>query len=116
LKRPGAAWHWLAAAESDEYTSWVSKFREAMRGFKLIPASRIIAGIGTERNIAMLICFVMGTIGDDLGSTFDNLHKAALIMQRGGGIGYDFSTLHPKDAPVRRVGANASGPLSFMDV
>ena len=37
-------------------------------------------------------------------------------MQQGGGIGYDFSTLRPKGAPVRGVGADASGPLSFMDV
>ena len=37
-------------------------------------------------------------------------------MQQGGGIGYDFSTLRPRGAPVRGVGADASGPLSFMDV
>jgi ribonucleoside-diphosphate reductase alpha chain len=37
-------------------------------------------------------------------------------MQQGGGIGYDFSTLRPKGAPVKGVGADASGPLSFMDV
>ena len=37
-------------------------------------------------------------------------------MQQGGGIGHDFSTLRPKGAPVRGVGADASGPLSFMDV
>ena len=37
-------------------------------------------------------------------------------MQQGGGIGYDFSTLRPQGAPVLGVGADASGPLSFMDV
>ena len=37
-------------------------------------------------------------------------------MQQGGGIGYDFSSLRPKGAPVKGVGADASGPLSFMDV
>jgi ribonucleoside-diphosphate reductase alpha chain len=37
-------------------------------------------------------------------------------MQQGGGIGYDFSTLRPKGARVHGVGADASGPLSFMDV
>ena len=58
----------------------------------------------------------MGDIDDDLGSIFDNLREAALTMQQGGGIGYDFSTLRPKGAPVRGVGADASGPLSFMDV
>ena len=37
-------------------------------------------------------------------------------MQQGGGIGHDFSTLRPQGAPVKGVGADASGPLSFMDV
>ena len=37
-------------------------------------------------------------------------------MQQGGGIGYDFSTLRPMGAPVKGVGADASGPVSFMDV
>ena len=61
-------------------------------------------------------CFVMGDIEDDLGSIFNHLREAALTMQQGGGIGYDFSSLRPKGAPVRGVGADASGPLSFMDV
>ena len=58
----------------------------------------------------------MGDIGDDLGQIFNHLKEAALTMQQGGGIGYDFSTLRPKGAPVKGVGADASGPLSFMDV
>jgi ribonucleoside-diphosphate reductase alpha chain len=44
------------------------------------------------------------------------LKEAALTMQQGGGIGYDFSTIRPKGAPVSGVAADASGPLSFMDV
>ena len=58
----------------------------------------------------------MGDIADDLGAIFANLREAALTMQQGGGIGYDFSTLRPKGAPVKGVSADASGPLSFMDV
>src|SRR4030095_11723597 len=42
--------------------------------------------------------------------------QPALTMQQGGGIGHDFSTLRPQGAPVMGVGADASGPLSFMDV
>jgi ribonucleoside-diphosphate reductase alpha chain len=51
-----------------------------------------------------------------MAGIFNHLKEAALTMQQGGGIGYDFSTLRPKDAPVKGVGADASGPLSFMDV
>ena len=52
----------------------------------------------------------MGTIPDDMGGIFAHLREAALTMQQGGGIGYDFSTLRPKGAPVKGVGADASGP------
>lgn len=58
----------------------------------------------------------MGRIEDDLSSIFENVKEAALTMQQGGGIGHDFSTLRPKGAPVKGVGADASGPVSFMDV
>ena len=61
-------------------------------------------------------CFVMGTIDDSMDGIFSHLREAALTLQQGGGIGYDFSTLRPKGAPVKGVGADASGPVSFMDV
>ena len=61
-------------------------------------------------------CFVMGTIPDSMPGIFDMLKEAALTMQQGGGIGYDFSTLRPKGEEVKGVGSDASGPLSFMDV
>ncbi|HKL65987.1 MAG TPA: adenosylcobalamin-dependent ribonucleoside-diphosphate reductase [Roseovarius sp.] len=105
----------LAAVES-EPDAWEERFYEALEDFKFLPAGRIIAGAGTGRKVTLFNCFVMGTIPDDMGGIFDNLREAALTMQQGGGIGYDFSTIRPKGAPVRSVSADASGPLSFMDV
>jgi ribonucleoside-diphosphate reductase alpha chain len=64
----------------------------------------------------MFNCFVMGTVPDSMGGIFEMLKEAALTMQQGGGIGYDFSTIRPKGADVKGVAADASGPLSFMDV
>ena len=71
--------------------------------FRFLPAGRIIAGAGTERRVTLFNCFVMGDIEDDLGSIFPHLREAALTMQQGGGIGYDFSTLRPKGAMVQGV-------------
>jgi ribonucleoside-diphosphate reductase alpha chain len=105
----------LAAPEKDP-TAWSEKFYDALSDFKVLPAGRIIAGAGTGRRVTLFNCFVMNTIEDDMGTIFDNLREAALTMQQGGGIGYDFSTLRPKGALVKGVGADASGPLSFMDV
>jgi ribonucleoside-diphosphate reductase alpha chain len=105
----------LAAVEKDP-TAWEQRFYDALDGFRFLPAGRIVAGAGTGRNVTLFNCFVMGTIPDSMGGIFDALREAALTMQQGGGIGYDFSTIRPKGAPVTGVAADASGPLSFMDV
>ena len=105
----------LAAAEVDP-AAWEAPFYEALRDFRFLPAGRILSGAGTSRRVTLFNCFVMGDIEDDLGSIFKHLREAALTMQQGGGIGYDFSSLRPAGAPVQGVGADASGPLSFMDV
>ena len=105
----------LAAPETDRST-WSDRFYRAMEGFRFLPAGRILAGAGTDRRVTLFNCFVMGSIPDDMEGIFQHLKEAALTMQQGGGIGYDFSTLRPRGAPVAGVGADASGPLSFMDV
>ncbi len=105
----------LASVEKDP-AQWEAKFLGAMTDFKFLPAGRIISGSGSGRRVTLFNCFVMGNIPDDMAGIFEHLKEAALTMQQGGGIGYDFSTLRPKGAPVRGVGADASGPLSFMDV
>ena len=92
----------VAAAERpDRRAYWEAKFAEALSGFRFIPAGRILAGAGTGRSVTLFNCFVMGTIPDDMSGIFEHLREAALTMQQGGGIGYDFSTLRPKGAPVR---------------
>ena len=95
---------------------WEARFFNALENFAFMPAGRILAGAGTERDVTLFNCFVMGTIPDDMAGIFESLKEAALTLQQGGGIGYDFSTLRPKGAPVKGVGADASGPLTFMDV
>ena len=105
----------LAAVE-ERPELWEERFYAALEDFAFLPAGRILSGAGTERRVTLFNCFVMGDIPDDLGGIFAHLREAALTMQQGGGIGYDFSGLRPKGALVRGVGADASGPLSFMDV
>jgi len=95
---------------------WEDKFYSILEDFKFLPGGRIIAGAGTGRNVTLMNCYVLGTIPDSMGGIFEMLKEAALTMQQGGGIGYDFSTLRPKGALVKGVDADASGPLSFMDV
>ena len=113
------SWRRVARALAEvevEAEHWEEQFYCALEDFKFLPAGRIAAGAGTARRVTLFNCFVMGTIPDDMSGIFDSLREAALTMQQGGGIGYDFSTIRPKGADVKGVGADASGPLSFMDV
>jgi ribonucleoside-diphosphate reductase alpha chain len=113
------SWQRIATALAEpekEPALWAERFYQALENFRFLPAGRVVAGAGAGRNVTLFNCFVMGTVPDDMAGIFTHLREAALTMQQGGGIGYDFSTLRPKGAPVKGVGADASGPLSFMDV
>ena len=109
----------LAAAQAEapeNRARWAHRFGEALTGYRFLPAGRILAGAGTQRSVTLFNCFVMGTIPDSMDGIFSGLKEAALTLQQGGGIGYDFSTLRPRGARVEGVGADASGPVSFMEV
>jgi ribonucleoside-diphosphate reductase alpha chain len=116
---PEDSWHRIAralAVVEAKPDDWEPRFYAALEGFKFLPAGRITAGAGTGRAVTLFNCFVMGTIPDNMAGIFQGLKEAALTMQQGGGIGYDFSTIRPRGAEVKGVAADASGPLSFMDV
>lgn len=106
----------LAAKEhARERNRFEAEFYEALEDWKFVPAGRIVAGAGTGRMVTLFNCFVMGTIPDSMDGIFSMLREAALTMQQGGGIGYDFTPIRPKTSRVKKLGADASGPLSFMD-
>jgi ribonucleoside-diphosphate reductase alpha chain len=108
--------HALAEVEPSDHTSWERRFFDIMRDFRFLPGGRIQAGAGTGRDVTLFNCFVMGTIEDSIPGIFRALEEGAVTMQRGGGVGYDFSTIRPAGARARTTGAVASGPVSFMDV
>src|SRR6204780_4030146 len=100
----------LAQAEAPgQRIARAQEFAHALAGHKFLPAGRILAGAGTGRSVTLFNCFVMGTIADSMDGIFSALREAALTLQQGGGIGYDFSTLRPRGAAVAGVGADASG-------
>jgi ribonucleoside-diphosphate reductase alpha chain len=107
----------VAEAEAPEARAkWAENFYRLLADYRFLPAGRILSGAGSGRSVTLFNCFVMGTLDDSMAGIFEGLKEAALTMQQGGGIGHDFSTLRPRGAPVKGVGADASGPLSFMDV
>ena len=85
-----------------------------LQSFRFLPAGRILASAGTDYGATLFNCFVMGSIDDSMAGIFERLKESALTMQRGGGIGCDFSTLRPAGSTALSSGRIASGPVSFM--
>lgn len=108
--------HTLAEVETRNAAIWEERFLTILRDFRFLPGGRIQAGAGTGRNVTLFNCFVMGAIEDSIPGIFRALQESALTMQRGGGIGCDFSTLRPRGTRAKGSGTIASGPVSFMHV
>ncbi len=106
----------LAAVEPAEASAWEDRFFAILQDFKFLPGGRIQAGSGTGHDVTLFNCFVMGAIEDSIPGIFRALQEAALTMQKGGGIGVDFSTLRPRGTRAQKTGNIASGPLSFMRI
>ncbi len=107
----------LASAERPGARRRISdQFLSAMTDHKLLPAGRILAGCGTARNITLSNTFVMQTIPDSVAGIMDTAKHAALTMQMGGGLGYDFSTIRPAGTYVKGLDCGAAGPIAAMEI
>ncbi len=108
--------HALAAVEPADPLGWEERFCRILQDYRFLPGGRILAGAGTGHDVTLFNCFVMGAVEDSIPGIFRALQEAAITMQKGGGIGVDFSTLRPRGTKARETGSIASGPLSFMQI
>lgn len=107
----------LAEAETrDLRDACRARFKQALSGFRFLPAGRILSGAGTGRDVTLVNTFVMGRIDDDLDGILTTVREAAQTMRMGGGVGFDFSTLRPRALETRGPEGAAAGPLAAMDI
>ena len=104
----------VASVDSGNRKALTRKYLAMLEDFRFLPGGRILASAGTSRDATLFNCFVMGPIDDSMGGIFERLKESALTMQKGGGIGCDFSTLRPAGSRAVASGTIASGPVSFM--
>ena len=93
---------------------WEERFYRLLQDYRFLPGGRIQAGAGTAHDVTLFDRFVMGPVDDSIPRIFRALQEAAIAMQKGGGIGVDFSTVRPRGTTARETGSIASGPFSFM--
>lgn len=105
----------IARGLSDNSTH-EGKLKDILGFQRFLPAGRVQRAIGSNLEVTAFNCFVSGTIADSSNDIFEKVKEAFQTMRRGGGIGYDFSTIRPRDALISTLGSGSSGPVTFMDI
>jgi len=105
----------VAGALTDT-TEHFENFKDILKDQRFLPGGRVQAAAGSYRRVTAFNCFVMQKVPDSMEGIMDVAKEAAITMQLGGGVGYDFSSIRPRGARIRSIGSKASGPVSFMGI
>lgn len=118
---PEKMWHRVAKAiaqveKQDIRRQHEKDFNELMKDFKFIPGGRILSGAGGGYEVTYYNCFVIPSPKDSRDGILDTLKHMVEIMARGGGVGFNISSLRPRGARVNKVNGYSSGPINWAEL
>jgi ribonucleoside-diphosphate reductase alpha chain len=95
---------------------WDRKFFEVMRDFKFNPAGRFLTSAGTGADNTMINCYVIPNPRDSRKGVIKTLEYVTEISARGGGVGFNLSTLRPRGSYLKTVNGTSSGSVSWSNL
>lgn len=119
---PEQTWKRVAKAiASVEYTKelkkeWEQKFYNSMLDFKFCPAGRFLVSAGTGTQATMINCYVIPNPEDSRAGIMKSLSQVTEISARGGGVGFNLSSLRPRGSYLKSVNGTSSGAVSWANL
>lgn len=103
----------VAVAENSHAMQYIDKFSELIYSLDFLPGGRILRNAGRQRG-SMFNCYHL-PIGDSREEIGQFYKDSLILWGEGGGIGVNMSFLRPEGAPIKGVGGQSSGPVSFLE-
>lgn len=95
---------------------WEKKFYDAMTDFKFNPAGRFLVSAGTGTTATMVNCFVIPDPEDTRNGILETLKQMTELSARGGGVGFNLSTLRPRGSYLKAINGTSSGSVSWANL
>ncbi len=101
----------------DLQTEWEKKFYMLLTNFNFLPGGRILLGAGAPyAHVTFYNCFVLPSPHDSRHGILETLSRMTEIMARGGGVGFNISSLRPRGSHVSKVNGTSSGPVNWAEI
>lgn len=95
---------------------WEKKFYDAMVDFKFCPAGRFLVSAGTGTDATMINCYVIPNPYDSRHGIMETLEQVTELSARGGGVGFNLSSLRPRGAYLKSINGTSSGAVSWANI